>query len=89
MHQIHICQFLLIIAAPIPQLTVSAKQRPWLGPSMFYGNPPSPRQLHGFAGTLELYVFGGQSSSGGTIFCAALKWVELVEEIKLYLWKSI
>ena len=42
----------------------TVKQRPWLGPKEFYGNPPSPRQLHGFAATSKLYVFGGQSESG-------------------------
>ena len=56
---------------------VESKQRPWLGPSIFYGNPPPARQLHGFTTTTQLYVFGGQSETGILVFPAESYFHEL------------
>jgi hypothetical protein len=47
-------------------MTDSAKQRSWLGPTMFNeGFMPSPRSGHGLVVTSnELYIFGGEDETG-------------------------
>ena len=45
------------------------KRTSWRGPNSFIlGVPPSPRDCHGLATVLgNLYVFGGNSGTGGNI----------------------
>ena len=55
------------IAAPIMSSNVvsPSKQRSWLGPVIFFQNPPpTPRSSHGFTSVDgKLYVFGGVNSA--------------------------